>query len=460
MQTQMTGLSVSSQNISNVNTTGYSRQRVQISSSPDVATNIGPEGNGADATSIQQVVSNLLNGQIQSQASTSGYWTAQQTALQSTQNALNEYLSGSGTASSTSATSTDTAGSGLSGQLSSLFAAFQDVATSPTSESARQKLIGAAQTVANAFNSLSTQFSKVKDSLNSSLNDDVTSANKLLTDIADLNKQIYTSEFSGGNANTLRDQREQDLENLGKLTNFTTSTGTNGSVNITIGGETLVAGSSLSDTLQTYDAGSGKYLVQTVTGGVNLTLTGGSIQGTIDARDGTLATMQSGLDSLAGSLITEVNTNHGSGYSLTGTTGANFFNGINAATISVNSTLANDPTLIQTSGSATAGGDNSVALQLAQLGSRNLLSLGYKTFAGTYDASVATVGSALSNANTQVSNQDTVSSMLATQRSSVSGVSLDEEMTNLLSFQRAYQASASLVKTVDELMTTTIGLKN
>jgi len=459
MQTQMTGLSVASQNISNVNTTGYSRQRVQISSSPDVTTGIGPEGNGADATSIQQVVSNLLNTQIQSQSSTSGYWTAQQTALQNTQNALNEYLNGSGTTSSTSATSADTSGTGLSGQLSSLFSAFQNVATSPTSESARQQLIGAAQTVAASLNNISTQFSNVKDSLNSSLKDDVTSANKLLTDIANLNKQIYTSEFSGGSANTLRDQREQDLENLGKLTNFTTSTGTNGAVNITVGGETLVSGSSLSDTLQTYDAGSGKYLVQTVTGGVNLTLTGGSMQGTIDARDGTLATMQSSMDNIAAQLINTVNTAHDSGYSLTGTTGANFFNGINASTITVNAALANDPSLIQASGTSTALGDNSAALAMANLGTQNITALGGKTFSGTYDASVATLGSALGKANTQVTNQDTVSSMLATQRSSVSGVSLDEEMTNLLSFQRAYQASASLVKTVDELMTTTIGLK-
>jgi len=73
---------------------------------------------------------------------------------------------------------------------------------------------------------------------------------------------------------------------------------------------------------------------------------------------------------------------------------------------------------------------------------------------------VAELGTALSGANTQVTNQEKVTTMLATQRGSVSGVNMDEEMTNLLSFQRAYQASASLVKTVDELLTTTIGLKN
>src|SRR5580704_2771732 len=91
LQTQMTGIEVTGQNLANVNTTGYSRQIVQISQSPDVLTPIGPEGTGADATSIQQAVSNLLNTQIQAQDSTSGYWNAQQTALQSGQNGLDEF---------------------------------------------------------------------------------------------------------------------------------------------------------------------------------------------------------------------------------------------------------------------------------------------------------------------------------------------------------------------------------
>jgi len=459
LQTQMTGVEVAGQNVANVNTTGYSRQRVVITSGPDLATGIGPEGTGANAVAIQQVVSNLLNSQIQSQGSTAGYWGAQQDAFKSAQNGLNEFLNGTGSTSSTSSTSTDTAGTGLSAQLNGLFAAFQSVATSPTSASARQELVGAAQTLASTFNNINTQFSNVKDSLNASLGNDVGSANKLLTEIATLNKQITTSEFNGGNANDLRDTREQDLENLAKLTNITTSTGTNG-VNVTIGGETLVSGYQLQDTLQTYDAGNGQYFVQTANSGVNLTLTGGSMQGTIDARDGTLATMQTSVNTLASTLMTQVNLLHSSGYSLTGTTGANFFTGTDAATMTVNAALANDPSLIQASGSATATGDNSVMLKMAQLADTAQTALNNQTFTGSYNATVAELGTALSGANTQVTNQEKVTTMLATQRGSVSGVNMDEEMTNLLSFQRAYQASASLVKTVDELLTTTIGLKN
>jgi flagellar hook-associated protein 1 FlgK len=458
MQAQMTGVEVAGQNLANVNTTGYSRQRVDIQTSPDVTTGIGPEGTGANAASIQQIVNTLLNTQVQSQQSTGGYWNGQQSALQSAQNALGEFLNGTASTSSTTSATSDSS-TGLASQLSGLFSAFSAVATSPTSTTARQALIGQAQTLATTFNNVSTQLGSLKTSLNSSLSDNVDSANKLLSGIATLNQQISAAKFSGGTANDLRDAREQDLENLSQFTNITTSTETNGAVDVSIGGQSLVTGYKVADTLQTYTAGGGQMLVQTATGGQPLTLTGGSMQGTIDARDGTLATLQNSLNTLAGTLITQVNGIHDGGYSLTGSTGADFFDGTDAATITVNAALASNPNLIQTSGSATASGDNMVALQLAGLGSTAQSALGNQTFNDNYDATVAALGNSLATANTQVTNQTAVTQMLATQRSSVSGVSVDQEMTNLMAFQRAYEASAKLVSTVDTLMGDTLAMK-
>jgi len=459
LQAQMTGVEVTGQNLANVNTTGYSRQTVQISASPDILTRLGPEGTGADATSIQRVVSALLNGRIQSQNSTGGYWNAQQSALQTAQNGLGEFLNGSGAASSASGTTGSTTDSGLGGQLSALFNAFQSVATSPTSVSARQALLGQAQTVAASFNNINSQLNSANTALNLSLGDDVTSANQLLTQIATLNSQITTAQAGGGNANELSDEREQDLENLAQLTNITTSTGSNGAVNVTIGGQTLVSGNTLSDTLQTYKSSNGNLLVQTAAGQVNLTLTGGSMQGTIDARDGTLATLQSGMNTLANTLITQVNTVHDAGYGLTGSTGNSFFNGTDAGTITVNQALVDNPSLVQASASASASGDNTVALQLAQLATTAQASLNNQTVTGSYTSSVASLGSALDNANTEVASQTAVTNMLSTQRGSISGVNVDEEMTNMMTFQRAYEASAQLVSTVNTLLGDTLAMK-
>lgn len=458
LQTQMVGVEVTGQNLANVNTAGYSRQTVQIATSPDITTAIGSEGTGANAVSIQQMVSNLLNGQIQSQNSISSYWTSQQTAFQSAQNGLDEFLNGSGATSSTTTATTSTSATGLSSQLTALFNAFSSLAAAP-SISTEQAAVGAAQSLSTTFNQISSQFSSLDTGLNSSLSSDVSSANQLLTQIADLNSQITKAQFGGGNANNLLDQREQALESLSKLTTISTSTGANGEVNVSIGGQTLVSGGTVNDTLQTYDPGNGNLLVQTATGGVNLTLTGGSMQGTIDARDGELATMQNQLNSLASNLITSVNSLYSAGYSTSGTTGASFFTGTNAADISVASSLVNDPTSFQLAASATATGDNTVALQLAQLANTAQTGLNNQTFGSYYGSMVAGLGNSLSNANTQVTNQSAVSSMLTTQRSSISGVNTDEEMTNLMAFQRAYEASAKLVSTIDTLLGDTLAMK-
>jgi flagellar hook-associated protein 1 FlgK len=458
LQAQMMGVQVTGQNLANVNTTGYSRQVVNIAAGADISSSIGPEGTGANAVGIQQIVSSLLNGQIQSQGSTSGYWNAQQTAFQSAQNGLDEFLNGSGATSSTSAAGASTTDSGLSGQLASLFNAFSSLAAS-SSTSTQQATVGAAQQVATTFNQISTQLGNLRTQLNASLGSNVTSANTLLTQIASLNSQIVTANAGGGNANGLSDQREQDLENLAQLTNITTSTATNGAVNVTIGGQALVTGNTVNDTLQTYDAGGGQLLVQTATGGVPLTLTGGSMQGTINARDGELATMQGNMDSLAANLITAVNTIQNSGYNSTGGTGNTFFTGTNAATISVNAALANNPGLIQISASATNSGDTSLALQLSQLAGTTQSGLNNQTFGDYYGTTVAGLGDALSSANTQVADQTSVTNMLQTQRGAISGVNTDEEMTNLMTFQRAYEASAQLVTTINTMLGDTLAMK-
>jgi flagellar hook-associated protein 1 FlgK len=213
------------------------------------------------------------------------------------------------------------------------------------------------------------------------------------------------------------------------------------------------------DTLATYDPGGGNLLVKTATGGVPLTLTGGSLQGTIDARDGTLATLQNSVNTLASTLISQVNSVHGAGYSLTGTTGAAFFSGTDASTIAVNQPLVDNPSLIQASGSPTATGDNTVARALADLATASQSTLNNQTFDDSYTQTVATLGGALNDANNQVTSQTAVAKMFSTQRSSVSGVNTDEEMTNLMSYQQAYSASAELVTTVNAMLVTLLAMK-
>ena len=465
LQANQVAVEVTGQNLANANNPAYSRQRVVLQTSLSTPTNLGLEGTGVEAASIQQVRDQLLDSQIQSEAGVGGYWNSQQSALQTAQSQLNEFLNLNST-SGTAAGSSAATGQSLSDQLNNLFNAFQSVATSPTDLSARQSLVNAAQSLASGFNQASQNLATLNGQLNASVTSGVASANQLLSDIASLNGQIARATASGATANDLVDSREQDLEKLAQLVNIQTATNADHTVSVSISGQELVSGGTLSDTLATYDPGNGQLLVAATpsspSGGAStpLTLAGGSIQGTIDARDGAVATLRNSLGTLASSLITQVNGIYQNGYDLNGSTGANFFTGANAGDIAVNPALANDPSQIQAAGVANATGDNSVALQLAQLGQQSVAGLNNETFSGAFALDVQNFGNALANANDQVDSYNSVNTMLLNQRDSVSGVSLEEEASNLITYQMAYSASSKIITTVDQMLQTLMSMKS
>jgi flagellar hook-associated protein 1 len=456
LATQRQGVETAGQNLANVNNTAYARQRVQIQTSLALPSTIGPIGTGASVVAIQQLRDTLLDRQITSETSVGGFLEARQRALQYGQAALGEEIDTTG---STDASGASLSTSGLADQLNGLFNQFQNLSTNPTSLSARQALLAQAQGLAARFQDVNQKLSGLSATLDDSISSDVGSANQLLSDIASLNDQIQAAEFGGGSANDLRDLRQQKIEGLAKLVNLDATPEADGSVNLSIGGQLLVSGKNVLDTLQTYDAGGGQMLVRTASNAAPLTLTSGSIQGAVDARDGTLADLQGGLDTLASLLINQVNTVHAAGFSLTGSTGAAFFTGTGAADIAVNTALVDNPALLQASGTAGATGDNQVALALAQLSDQPQAALNGQSFSEDYSAQVATFGQALADAQTSLSDHKVVGDMLESQRQSVSGVSIDEEMTSLLTFQKAFEASARLITTVDEMLDTVVNLK-
>jgi flagellar hook-associated protein 1 len=268
-----------------------------------------------------------------------------------------------------------------------------------------------------------------------------------------------TEVATGSTANDLRDLRQQKIENLAQLANLQTSTASDGSLTVTIGGVAMVSGGKLTDTLQAYDPGNGQLQIRAATLGTALTLTGGSIAGAIDTRDGAVANLRSGLDALASQVITQVNSAYSTGYDLNGNTGASFFSGSDAATMSVNPNLSNDPSLVQAAGVSGAAGDGSIALSVARLAKQANATLNNQTFGNAYGQMVTNLGNALSGVNDQVANHGVVTSMLAKQRDSVSGVSMEEEMTNLMTFQKAYQASAQIISTVNAMLDVLVNLK-
>jgi flagellar hook-associated protein 1 FlgK len=458
LSVQQEEMELSGQNLANVNNPAYAEEQLTVSDSTPLETTIGEEGTGVQSTGITETRNPFLDSQIQAEASVTGSLTAQQTNLQNAEAYLDEQIT-----NSSSSTSPDSP-NGLTADLSNLFGSFQNLSTDPGNLSLRQTAVQSAQEVSGQFNQVSSQLSTVQSDLNGAVQSDVASGNQDLNSIATLNQQIVQAQASGGSADQLIDQREQTLESLAGLVNFSTTTQADGAVNINIGGVSMVSGGSVAASLQTYTDANGNQQVEAQNAGTNattqLTLTGGSIAGEITARDGALASLQNGLNTLASQLITQVNSVYSTGYDLNGNTGQSLFTGTDASSIGVNANVASDPTQFQAAGTAGAAGDNTVVLALAQLGNQNIAGLANQTFSGSYAQTVANLGNSISSVNDQLNTSQAVTQMLSNQRSSTSGVSTDEEMTNMIQYQKAYEASAELITTLNEMMQTVVSMKS
>lgn len=460
LSTQRIGTEVAGHNLANVNNPAYSRQRVEFESSISIPSAFGPQGTGAGVSVVRQLRDGLLDRQIQNETSVRGWLEAQQQALQYAQANLGQEIDRQASGAEGSAAAGSVGGQhGLSESIADFFNGWQSLSTNPTSSAERQVLLLKAQNLATQFGQVATRLDEVHASLNESLGVEVDNANQLLADIAKLNEQITSAEVGGrGSANDLRDVRQKRLEDLAQLVKFNGVTQKNGAVDIVVDGQTLVSGGVVADKLEAYDPGDGAISLRLESSGVPVSLTSGKLQGIMEGRDGALAELRSEVDQLAVQLISRVNQVHAGGFDLAGNTGEAFFTGTGAADMGVNSVLTGNPSRVQAAGVSGAASDNKAALQLAQLANEPQAGLQGQTFSQRYGQSVAGLGQSLSSVNAQLNNQQIVESMLTRQRDSVSGVSLDEEMTDLMRFQRAFEASARLVNTLDEMLQTLVSL--
>lgn len=459
------GIELTGHNLSNVSNPAYARQRLRIQTADALPSPTGPVGTGSKVTGIEQVRDRLLDTEIVSETSVSGYLEARKKALEFAEINLGQLLDRQASTPEGATASLGVGGQfGLIEGLSDFFNAWQALSTSPNSTADRQVVVLRAESLTEKFNSVNRRLDSLRSDLNVRVQDDVNLANQLLADISDLSTSITSSEIGEiGNANDLRDRRQEKLEALSKLVDVTYSEDTiTNQLTLSIGGANVISTDSVVDTLQTLanlSTGVERTQVQTA-GGAAVTLTKGSIKGTIDARDSEIKTLSDDIDTLAGQLITQVNTVHAAGIALDGvSTGQSFFSSSssNASNIALNSVLRADPNRIQASSTGDPG-DNGVALTLAKMANQPQAALGNLTFAERYNQSVANLGQALSNTNTQTQDQDAVNRLLQRQRDSLGGVSIDEEMANLVVFQRAFQASARMITTLDELLQSVINL--
>lgn len=434
-------LQATNNNIANANTPGYTREVPILQEvAPTSIGNNASVGDGVDLVRYQSVRDELLQTQIQQETQAQSGANAQLASLQQIEPVFT--------------TSTQDIGT----EMSALFSSISTLSTDPTSASSRQAVLSAGQNLATAFNTASNTLTSQQTSLNTQVTQDVGQINQLTKQIAALNPQIAELQATGQDGGTLEDQQNQLVLQLSALTNVAVTQSNDGVTLSTGNGTPLVVGTQ-SFNLQTTTGSDGMTHVLDQNGtDITSTLSGGDLGGSIQTRDTTIPGLLNQLNALANQFASAMNTAQASGYDQDGNAGQNFFTvSGTAATISAgNITMAiTDPALIAASSDGTAGSNGNLA-NLSAVQTTTLAS--GQTPGSAYSNLVYQVGSLTSNANAESTATTASLAQLNDQLSSVSGVSIDQESANLITYQQAYEAAARVVTTVQELFTVTMSM--
>ena len=430
-------IAITSNNISNVNTAGYSRQLVNLSAVA-LTGNGSTQDNGVSLGSFTSVRDSVLSLAINQKTSDVGSLNAQSSLWAQ----ITPSFSG-----------TD---SGLGASISDFFSDLSTLSSAPTDLAARQAALSSADQVASAFNQNARSLSDAESAADQSVVGDVAQINKLAGQIAGLDQQIaqLNKDQDGG---TLVDQRDQLTQQLAGLAGLSiVRTDTTPSLSLQDGTPLVVGGTAFPLSTVTGPDGLTK-IVDGQGQDIGAGLSGGSLGGVLTMRDHSIPSLQQTLDQLATQFGTAVNAAQAQGYALTGQPGTGMFSltsGQAGEAASIRLSLK-EPSGIALSSDGSRGSSGNLA---ALLSVQSTTLPGGATPTDTYAGLVQAIGTASAGAETQAIATNGSMSQLVAQQSSESGVSVDEETTNLLRYQQAYSAAAQVINTLNSLFSVVMNM--
>ncbi|MFD1334157.1 flagellar hook-associated protein FlgK [Oceanobacillus iheyensis] len=469
LSAQQSALYTTGHNISNANTPGYTRQRVNLEAMngfPYASRNRpnmpGQMGTGVEAGSVQRIRNQFLDNQFRSENNSSGYWTEKANALSRMENVMNE-----------------PSDSGLSKTMNQFWQSLQDLAVNPDNAGARSVVLQRGHALADTFNYISSSMSTIRTDLSNQIDTTVKDANSLIDNIDNLNEQIKNLETHGYDANDLYDKRDVLLDELSGIVNIKVTYDNSHAKNRADGVATVEVLNDSGDSIATlvdgvegtvnhieaptYNEGAENDLTvieDIQVNGESILSSKGSLSGLVDSygymedgeRVGDYPEMMSRLDELAYSIATSFNKIHSEGDS-----GVPFFGELTdekgaAGAISV---ILEDYEDINASADGEAGsGDR--ASDLADIFTNPNDLLDGASINDYFGSIIGDLGVKSEQAYTMQENTMTLQHQVENQRLSISAVSLDEEMSNMIKFQHAYNAAARGMTTMDEMIDTII----
>lgn len=458
-------IQVTSHNIANVDTPGYSRQRVQLQETRPMDFSPGQIGTGVEAARIRRSVDRLIESQVVAEQGLSG-------TLEYTANAVGqvEQLFHEGN------------GGTLGARIDEFFNAWEDLTVNPRGTAERQTLVSSARVLASAFRGVDGRMRTYRENADRDVAGLAGEVTEIARQIADLNGKIKSAFLGGQEPNDLLDRRSLLLQDLSERINVTTFPDVGGQINVQVANGRMLVSGEIAGSLEALpgtDPVSGETwnhvrirlpnqsspAAEDITG----TITSGSLYSALRFRDVFVPGEQAKLDSLAFDVASRVNALHAAGFGLDGSTGTDFFLPVAlpgaAANLQVNPAVEADLNRVAAASSdptapgGSGPGDNGNALLLAALREQRSAGLGGATFTEFLGGMVGAIGAEARGVNQDLAHQRSIVDFVTAQRESVSGVSLDEEMTNLIKYQRAFEAATKLVAVADDLLKQIVDLR-
>lgn len=464
-----TSLQVVSHNIANAETPGYSRQRPMLSANTPVRMPYGNIGTGVSFDGIERQRDVLLDQSFRSASSLLGESTTRRDLLSQVEGIFGE-----------------PADAGMAASLDQFWSSFSDLATSPGSLSAKAVVQQRGRQLAQLFNDYDTRLTQTREQVTTRLDSLVSQVNQFAEQVAELNGRILTAESTGTVASDLRDQRDLLIDQLSSLAGARAEPQRDGSVTVLLGNSTLVDGTSARPLRLQQDPPVPPPAVMPSDIPVKLTLgnsvdrlapLAGELKGLVDVINTDVPTLRGRLDTLASSIVSTVNTAHTAGFVFAGATipgvaAGDFFDAgtvtdpVRAGTMKLFSAIELNSANIASSGDINAPLDNSVAMSLASLRNNTTAvsytgpggvteTAGFGTF---FRTTVTRLGLDVRGSTDDASVRSILVDQADARRQSVSGVSTDEELIQLMRVQQSYTAATKLIKTADEMLQTLLSL--
>ena len=448
--TNQKSIEIVGNNIANVNTEGYSRQRAELMQIP--AVNFGDFfiGQGVTVSNVSRDYSVFINRQLQDKSIEYGEEMGKSNSLAELERIFN--------------VSEDN----LASQINDFFDAWQELTANPSGQVERDVVMQRGQLLGEAFSNITNELDTVAQNMNTEIISEVEYLNEKIAEIAKLNERINLVEISGQTANAARDQRDLIIKDLSETLGVQTYTDNRGFLNVQLpGGMPLVQGN-IASTIKTVTVGTNVNLKLEVAGStldIPLQSLGGKFKGMFEMRDVFIAGLRNDLNTLAVDLTDAVNAEHRTGYGSDGVNNRNFF--LDMATLgptdvpsrNVRVTLTDASQVAAAGNPAAAPGDNEAAIRISQLEVTHRVNGTKDTFDNFFSKMVATVGIEAARNDLALAGAKDATIQLQNLRDGYSGVSLEEEMIDLIQYQRGFESSAKFLATVDEMMTALLQLK-